>query len=71
MTENEDKPIKVQYLANVAVIKRSGPFFWYVYLERGETPEELKGAYTDSQEAEKAVVALHNKKSMGRKKATD
>lgn len=53
----------VKYMENKAIIFQNGPFgFWYIRLERGMTPKELKGAYTSPSNAVNAVTALEDYK---------
>lgn len=41
---------------NAINIRSEGPYgFWYISWERGQLPENLKGAYTSATEAENAV----------------
>lgn len=41
---------------NVVHIKKEGPYgFWFISLEKGQLPNQLKGSYTSFLEAEKAV----------------
>ena len=49
----------IPYFENKATIYQNGPVgFWFIKLERGVTPKELKGAYTDPGTAVKAVEGL-------------
>lgn len=56
--------IKIEILNNTVFIRSSNPYgFYKITLQKGPTPEDLKGMYTSVKVAEDSVMRWVNEKS--------
>lgn len=62
MTDNfVENVVRIPYLDNVAILTRDPVYsFWGIHLEKGITPKEFEGMYTDLVNAKIVVQRLEN-----------